>query len=99
MFHSRSKVFLYTHPMIITPAERRLIILESLRHEKDLKQLAAMERRHAEKVKQSFDELDKVKSHRKITMIEHEEANRANRQARLNEVQARQNFIKGLNVI
>ncbi len=90
---------LYTLAMIITPAERRIIILESLRHERDLHELAAQERKHAEKIKKAFDYEEKVKANRKITMIEHEEANRANRQARLNEVQARQNFIKGLNVI
>lgn len=85
--------------MIITPAERRLIILESLRHERELHQVIAQERRHAEKVKQSFLELEKIKNNRRITMIEHEESNRANRQARMHEVQARQDFIKSLNVI
>lgn len=85
--------------MIITPAERRIIILETLGHERDLHELAAKERKHAEKIRQGLVDEEKVKNHRKITAIEHEEANKANRLARLNEVQSRPAFIKGLNVI
>lgn len=85
--------------MIITPAERRIIILESLRHEQTLKDLAKAERLHAERLHRQDREIEKTREKRKLAMIAHEEVNRANRVARQLEVDARQKFIKSLNVI
>lgn len=85
--------------MIITPAERKIIILESLRHEQTLKDLSKAVRMHAEKIDRYDKELDRVREKRKMAMIAHEETNRASRAARQLEVDARQNFIKSLNVI
>lgn len=85
--------------MIITPAERRIIILESLRHEQTLKDLSKAARAHSEKLDRLEKEAERVKEKRKMSMIAHEEANKANRAARQLDVEARLKFIKSLNVV
>lgn len=85
--------------MILTKAERKIIVQESLRHEQELQKLAHLARRHAEKISRELEEVDRLRERRKMAMIAHEEINKVNREARLIEQEVRLKFIKHLNVI
>lgn len=86
--------------MILSPIEKRALILKAINHESDLKAALVAERKHKERIERQDNQIEKTKENRKQLMLEHEANNRANRAARQQDVIARQEFIKkSLNVL
>lgn len=80
--------------MILSAADRRNIILEEIRHQRNISAMREAELRHVAKRARDLDEAEKVKEHRKQTMLEHEAVNMAKREARSEEIVKHQEFLK-----
>jgi hypothetical protein len=80
--------------LAISLSDRRIIILEDIRHQRDLSAIREAERRHMATRAHVLDEAEKVKEQRRQTMIEHDLQNAIKKEARTAEVEAHQDFLK-----